>query len=365
MSDPGAFFLTGVTGALGRDLTAELLKTGPEKLFLLIRRKGRHSPLDRARKIFAPLGLDNLLGTRLEALEGDVSLPGFGLRPEEIERLKNEVTVFYHAAALTALNGGKQDCERTNLGGTRQALELAHGFHKLKRFVYFSTAYVAGSLQDYLSPEDRLPEKPAHANFYESSKYAAEKEVRQAMAAGLPATILRPSIVVGHSQTGEVPEFNVIYPFIRLFAHGILRTLPTRLDHAFNIVPIDFVVKASAAITRRPESLGKTYHLVSENPPTIGMLLRLKEEDYPAVPAVKVVEPENFKKEALRGEEQLVFAMLEPYLGYLNGRLRFDTRNTREILRGTEVEFPRTDYEFLRALIRHAFDAGYLVKASS
>ena len=121
------------------------------------------------------------------------------------------------------------------------------------------------------------------------------------------------------------------------------------------------MVKASVFITRRPETIGKAFHLVSEEPPTIGMLLRLSEEEYPDIPQVQVIDPDNFRKENLPPEEQFVFMMLEPYLGYLNGHLSFDTANTRRVLQGTAIECPRTDSAFLKTLVEYAFEAGYLV----
>ena len=209
--------------------------------------------------------------------------------------------------------------------------------------------------------EDELSELPAHANFYESSKYEAEKNVRKAMAAGLPVTIFRPSIVVGNSQTGEVSEFNVIYPFMKLFAHGILKVLPTRLENSFNIVPIDFVIRAAAAISKQPGSLGKTFHLVAKEPPSIGMLLKIKDEEFPGLPPVEVLAPEDFSQENLDSSSQQVFQMLEPYLGYLNDNLTFETSNTETALEGTEIEFPKTDSRFLKILIDYAIDQGYLL----
>ena len=364
MNNRRSIFLTGVTGTLGKELIREILETSNDRLFVLIRRKGRNSHWDRARKILSDYGLERYLGTRVEVFEGDVTFPGLGLREDERKVLRKEVCEFYHVAALTALNGSREECERINVGGTEQALALAWDLRRqgnLERFFYFSTAYVAGSKQTYCAREDGLPEKPAHANFYESSKYQAEKKVRAAGAEGLPVTIFRPSIVVGDSLTGEVSEFNVIYPFMKLFAHGILKILPTRLENSFNIVPIDFVIKASLAIARQNESIGKTFHLVTKTPPTIGMLLQLKNEVYPELPAIEVISPEDFRKENLGPMEQTVFEMLEPYLGYLNDSLTFDTTMTATMLEKTDISFPKTDYGFLRTLLQYAVDAGYLV----
>lgn len=367
-ADIKTLLITGVTGTLGKEFIRELLMTTPHKLYVVIRRKGRFTHWDRARKVLAGTGLEFHLGTRIHALDGDVTQPDLGLQEDDIKTLRREVQEFYHIAALTALNGSKEDCETINIGGVRNALTLAWEFlrgGKMERFFYFSTAYVAGSRQTYCSMEDSLPENPAHANFYESSKYQAEKLVREAMKAGLPATIFRPSIVVGDSRTGEVSEFNVIYPFMKLFAHGILTVLPTRPENSFNIVPIDFVIKASLAIARQKTSLGKVFHLVTQNPPTIGMLLKLKEEEYPSLPKVDVVSPQDFRPERMDSVSQAVFQMLDPYLGYLNDDLTFDARNTEEALKGTGIAMPKTDYDFLKVLLAYAVKAGYLIVDAS
>lgn len=358
------FFITGVTGTLGKEFVRDILQNGDEKIYLLVRRSNRFSHWDRMRKILSAFGLENELATRVDVLEGDITLPGLGLNEETVAELRKKVTEFYHIAALTSLNGSEEDCNKINFGGTQEVLKMAWDLRKngiLERFFYFSTAYASGSRQTYHAKEDGLPERPAHANFYESSKYAAEGKVREALAQGLPATIFRPSIVVGDSRTGEVSEFNVIYPFIKLFAHGIISKLPTKPDNSFNIVPIDFVIKASRAISQQKDSVGKTFHLVTQEPPAIGLLLELQKEDYPELPPVEMIAPESFKKESLDPMGQAVYSMLEPYLGYLNDHLTFDTANTAKALQGTGIEFPRTDKNFLRILVNYAIDAGYLV----
>ncbi len=353
-----------MTGALGREILKRILLTSEDKLYLLIRRKNRYTHWDRARKILEGYGLESYLGTRVQVFEGDVTLPGLGLSSSDLELLRREANIFYHVAALTALNGTESDCLRINLGGTEEALALAKDLRtngRLERFFYFSTAFVAGSLQTFCAREDELPEHPVHANFYESSKYAAEAKVREAMQEGLPATIIRPSIVVGDSRTGQVSEFNVIYPFMKLFANGIITKLPTHPENSFNIVPIDFVVEAFLAIAGQKTSVGKTFHLVTKEPPTIGMLLQMKNDVYPDLPAIEIVPPAHFKKEGLDPLGQTVFEMMEPYLGYLNGHLTFDTTNAEAALAGTDISFPKTDTQFLKTICNYAVSVGYLV----
>lgn len=364
MSEKQTYFLTGVTGTLGKELVRELLITAPHELYVLIRGQKNLSARERLRKILAASGIEHFFEKRIWALEGDITRPGLGISSEEMELLRAKTDRFMHVAALTALNGSREECFSINLGGTREALSVGWDFlkkGKMKRFFYFSTAYAAGSRQTYRSLESGLPESPAHANFYESSKYEAEKFVRQAIAEGFPATIFRPSIVVGHSQTGATSEFNVIYPFLKLFAHRILTKLPSRLENSFNIVPIDFVIKAALAIAQRDDSLGRGYHLVTQEPPTIGMLLDVARQEYPQIPEVELIDPDRFEPSALPPQEKFVYDMLTPYLGYLNDHLTFDTSDAQEALRGTGVDFPRTDRGFLKRLLAYAVDAGYLL----
>lgn len=357
-------FMTGATGVLGQDLIKELLETTDADIAILARAKNRKSHDERVRKILKSIGLDAHMGKRIRVVEGDVTQHKFGITKENLAFLEKEAKVFYHIAALTALNGTEKECQQINVGGTQHALELAWDLRKkgkLERFVYFSTAFVAGSVWQHCSKEDELPEKPKFANYYESSKYQAESRVRESMAKGLPVTIIRPSIVVGHSETGEVSDFNVIYPFFKLFAHGAISKLPTHVENTFNIVPIDFVIKATATIVKNPKSINKTFHLVSPHPPSIGMLLKLAKDEYPKVPSIEVMDIKDFQKTKLNVQEQMVFTIMEPYLGYLNGDLTFDMSNTREILRGTKVLLPKTDYKFLKTMIHYAVKAGYLV----
>ena len=362
-----AILLTGMTGALGHGLIRELLATGNETLFLIIRRKSGLFHKDRARALLAKYGYEDALGARVHVFEGDVTRSRLGLKEAEIDALRKTVTDFYHMAALTSLNAAEKECNHVNVNGTENALQLAWDFYvngALQRFNYFSTAYAVGSRQTYHSYEDSLPETPVFSNFYESSKFIAEKKVREEMEAGLPATIFRPSIVVGDSRTGEVSEFNVIYPFLKLFTSGTIRVLPTHLDNTFNIVPIDFVVKASVAIACQKDSLGKSYHLVSDNPPTVEMMLKLKSEVYPGMPGVKVVDPKRFKLSSFNVMEKMAYMVITPYLGYLNERLTFDTTNAHRALDWTDIEFPDTGYNFLKTILGYAVDEGYL-KVSS
>lgn len=366
MSKPKVLFITGVTGGIGRELLKAFLERTEDHLLLLVRPKPNESQEKRVEKLLSRLNLNGNSKDRVRVLAGDVTQPRLGLSKQDWDTAAREADEFYHAAALTNLGAAWDEAEKINLQGTNHALELAReAAHKgkLRQFFYFSTAYVAGSLTPIHSLEDGLPESPVFGNAYEATKYEAEKKVREESAAGLPTTIFRPSIVVGDSKRGAVSEFNVIYPFLRLFAHGLLRKIPSKLDHSFNVVPIDFVVEATFALTRLGRTQGKTFHLVTDEPPTLKMLLDVKEE-LGNFPPVEVVRPEDFSVENLNSQEREVFSTLDPYLGYLGSSLTFDTKNTREALQGSGIALPKTDRAFLRKIVDYAVERGYFLKLS-
>ncbi len=360
---PKTLFITGATGGIGRELIRLFLERTDDQLLLLVRPKASLSHEKRIHKLLEKMGINGNSRNRIRVLAGDVTQPRLGLDSKDWETVIRETDEFFHVAALTNLGAAWEEAEKINLQGTVHALALAREARargRLTRFFYYSTAYVAGSLTTLHASEDKLAEDPSFANAYEETKFLAEKKVREELKEKLPVTIFRPSIVVGDSQRGAIAEFNVIYPFMRLFAHGQLRRIPSRPEHSFNIVPIDFVVEASFAISRQKESLHKTFHLVSEKPPTLAMLLELKDE-YGHFPPVEVVPPEDFSMENLEPAEKEAFRVLDPYLGYLGSTLTFDTKNTRQALRETPIPLPNTDRAFLKKILDYAIEKGYFI----
>ena len=141
-----------------------------------------------------------------------------------------------------------------------------------ERLHYFSTCYVSGR---YAGPfaEDDLDVGAPFNNFYEETKHLAEVEVRRRMAAGLPATIYRPSIVVGDSRTGETQKYDGPYFIMQWLLRQPRRAvLPMAGDPTMtrvNVVPRDFVVDAVAHLSGHPNSKGRTYHLADPHPLTV------------------------------------------------------------------------------------------------
>ncbi|MGI9036670.1 MAG: SDR family oxidoreductase, partial [Pyrinomonadaceae bacterium] len=240
MNEKRTILLTG-TGTIGRELLLEFVRGSSHKIFVLMRDKGKRDARARANLLFEKLELTDEETSRIEILRGDAAEKDFALGAETVAQLTKELDFIVHTAAATSLTADEILCETVNVGGTKNALALAESCLKngnLRRFVHLSTAFVAGAETDLnLIPENDLPDAPRHFNFYEKSKYEAEKLVRSAMKNNFPATIFRPAMVVGDTETGWTRDFNVIYPLVRILASGYIKNFPADSNGFVHLSP--------------------------------------------------------------------------------------------------------------------------------
>lgn len=163
---------------------------------------------------------------------------------------------------------------RVNVEGTRHILRFAERRCALRRHHYVSTCYVSGR---WCGPflETDLDKGQVFNNFYEESKLLAELDVSRSVAAGLPTTIYRPSIVGGDSGTGETQKFDGTYVMLQwLLRQRGVALVPYIGDPTmvrFNVVPSDFVLEALTHLSGLDTSVGRTYQLVDPHPLTINL----------------------------------------------------------------------------------------------
>src|SRR5262249_61233896 len=93
--------------------------------------------------------------------------------------------------------------------------------------------------------EDDLETGQRFRNAYERTKYEAERMVRAAMRQ-LPITVVRPSIIVGDSKTGEIDKLDGPYYLLVVIAtnaSGVRLPLLGKSDAPLHRGPIDSVVE--------------------------------------------------------------------------------------------------------------------------
>lgn len=268
-------FFTGFPGFLGSRLLPRVLERNPgARATCLVQEKYLATARTRLEEL--RLGYPDA-AERVELVTGDVTLPDLGLEAAVRDRVRHATHV-WHLAAVYDLSMPRELGLRVNVEGTRHVLALAGECRHLSRFHYVSTCYVSGRYAGVFS-EEELEKGQSFNNYYEETKFLAEVEVRAAVADGLPATVFRPSIVVGDSRTGETQKYDGPYFVIQWVMRqpGTARVPLVGDPDAtrVNIVPSDFVIDAIAHLSRLPHAAGRTYHLADPDPLTVAQLLEV------------------------------------------------------------------------------------------
>ncbi len=324
---PSSSLVTGFPGFIGRRLVRHLLAEDPRlRIVALVEPRMLPAATDAAAEID---------GDRIELIAGDIADRRLGLDDVEYGRLADGVRRIYHLAAIYDLAVPIELAQRVNVDGTGNVLELCLAAKKLERLVYVSTAYVAGRRNGVVY-EHELVMGQDFKNHYESTKFQAEVWVRQAIDR-IPTTILRPAIVVGDSETGETQKFDGPYYLLRAISQAARQGRPPvqigRSGATFNVVPIDFVVRALAAAGADPATVGETLHLVDPNPVTTRELVELLSEQYAGhAPRGKL--PPALAQNALRFApiRKLFSDTPAESIAYLNHPVTFDTRRAVDLL---------------------------------
>lgn len=399
--DRDVVVLTGATGFLGRELLWKLMTELPlpYDIVCIIREggegaKGREGRLgkhghDGARPAPAvrspeqaqaaadarlvelldsscPLPAADPRRQRVRALRGDITQPRLGLSEAAFDRLAAACAYIFHGAATVRFDMPLGEAQRINVEGTRVILELGqaaqrHG--RLQRFCYIGTAYVAGQRIGRVT-EDELQCGQQFNNTYEQTKCAAEALVRALMQPGssppLPATLFRPSIIVGNSKSGYTSSFKVMYWPLKIFARGLIPIVPASRSGLVDLVPVDYVVDAIWELCRLPGALGQCYHLAAgpEQQITIGAAMEdaarffnvYKPLFMPTASYDRYVRP--ILQLLFRGKRRRVLDSGRVYVPYLNYRASFDTTNARRDLRPSGLQVPSVR-EYFETLLRY------------
>jgi thioester reductase-like protein len=259
---PEVVLITGFPAFTARRMALKVLAADPKAIvFLLARAKF----VDAARELGRSLPAEQ--GRRLEVIEGDVCDMDLGLSGPEYRVLAGEVTTIHHMAGIYYLGVDRATARRVNVQGTRGVLELAGEAVRLRRICHWSTASVSGKRRGVIL-EEELDEGQSFHNFYEETKFEAEKLARAAQR-NLPLTILRPSVIVGDSASGEIDKLDGPYYLLVLIATSAAQLrvpLPGRGTAPLHLAPIDYVIDAGYFLSRHERAAGRTFHLTDPNP---------------------------------------------------------------------------------------------------
>ena len=274
-SDRNYVLLTGGTGLVGQYLVKELLAAG-QRVALVVRHGKKATARERVEAFMQRWEAETgSVLARPVVLVGDVCDANLGLSDEELDWVGEHCNRVIHSAAVLTFHGKSMDDDpwRTNLGGTRNVVELCEKFD-IQELHYLSTAYVCGKRTDRVMETD-LDCGQEFRNDYEQCKCQAEQLVH---AANINSkTIYRPAVIVGDSKTGYTVTYHGLYLYLRLMAtlvplqkrneNGLIETnirLPMNGDEPRNLVTVDWVAQVVAHIFLDRSAHGQTYHLTPD-----------------------------------------------------------------------------------------------------
>lgn len=228
-------FVTGGTGFVGANLVRLLLERGYA-----------------VRALVRPQSdLANLRGLEVEIVQGDLTDANLS------EQLRGCQVLFHVAAHYSLWRSQRQALYDSNVLGTRRILAAARQAG-IERTVYTSSVAAIGvppggeiADETYQSPVEKL------IGDYKKSKYLAEQEAHQAVAAGQDIVIVNPSTPIGPWDAKPTPTGEIILRFLR-------REMPFYLDTGLNLIHVRDVVEGHLLALERGRT-GDRYILGHQN----------------------------------------------------------------------------------------------------
>jgi len=229
--------VTGATGFVGSAVARALLAQGHDVRVLARKNSDRRNINDLA----------------VEVAEGDL------IRPESLARAVAGCAALYHVAAdyrLWAPDSAAM--HRVNVEGTRNLLEAA-AKAKVDRIVYTSSVATLGLKTDGGLADEETKAQPENLiGAYKQSKYAAERIVRDMIAAGaIDAVIVHPSTPIGPRDIKPTPTGRILVEAAR-------GRMPAFVDTGLNVAHVDDIADGHLQAFTRGQN-GERYILGGEN----------------------------------------------------------------------------------------------------
>jgi nucleoside-diphosphate-sugar epimerase len=396
--------LTGATGFLGKEILVQAAEDRRiDEIVAVVRPETIRdpktkevvkvlSPRERGALLLKRLHITGAAARKFRFVPGDIEKPDLGLERAEVARLRKTLTHVVHCAASVSFDDSYLNSFRANVLGCMNALDFSLSVQKAagSQFVHhvaIETSYIHGRRKSAIAQESALVfPKHFYNNFYELTKAMASIETDRALIErGLRVAQLLPSIVIGHSRTGNNRgDTKVVNAPINAFGRAkeatdnaagdfksqlrvraigaVAGTFPGDPSAELNLVPVDRVVAGILAALTLPEAIGARIHLATDNRIRTEDIIRIVREELGV--KVRLSDPTLYRNLTLPIVRAVLQRMNEPKLANALEKLGtifgtygewgqpiHEIGNDVRIL-GLSIRRPDTEHAF-RMLCRH------------
>lgn len=346
-----SYFVTGATGFIGRYLMQNLVKR-EGTIYVLMRERS----MDKLPMLREELGVDE---HRVVGITGDLTEPKLGISESDLANLKGKIKHFFHLAAIYDLQADEEAQIKANMEGTRGAVKAAQAMDA-GCFHHTSSIAAAGMYRGVFR-EDMFEEAEKLDDPYLRTKHDSEGYVREKCK--IPYRIYRPSMVVGHSETGEMDKIDGPYYFFTLIKK-LRQLLPPWAPVVgieggrFNMVPVDYVVNAMDFLAHKDGLDGRCFHLIDQKHYAVGEVVNIFARAGHAPQMTMRVDTRTFgfippfvrqTLSTLPPVKRMISTVLndlgipQEVMKFTKYHTKFDDREARAELAGTGIECPNVE----------------------
>ena len=347
--------VTGFPNFRASQLVSHLLASEPGGVWTVVGAKDAPA----AERFLAALPAEQ--APRFRFFTGDPAAIDMGLSGAEYGELRRSVTCIQRLAQMTGPTFGKESFEEINVGGMREALELAEAAVALESLVAHSSVVVSGDRQGVVK-EAELVAGQRFSGPGPATLARAELMARRRMGR-LPIVILRTGQVVGPATTGAVETLEGLYLLILLILNSpqdLSALLPDWGDAPLHVVPADHFVRAAVALSRHAPAIGETLQLTDPRPMTVRLAFnrcmkireRFAEEGLVVPPASAALRRDGVLRDSL----QSILWRPRTFINMTFRKVHYDTEVAERLLAELGLGCPHLESSF-EQLVRHVATA--------